>query len=174
MNKYRGDGIKASDPASVPPDLPEQDFEPIGNLVMVRIVPRTESPGGVALPETVQGIDDQNLDPTLAWVVAAGCQCRYARRGDLVMVTGRFVSYRWKGQRLAMLQETQIAKIVQDKDGRVPRFAVTDWKDGIVCRAGEDCDVRPGASVAEVRGMRVGGCNSLPHTAPLSPPGGYE
>lgn len=151
MNKYRGNGKSIEDP-----DLPPVPFEPLGNLVVLKMVPQNKSPGGVVLPETVQELDSmsQGLDPRKGWVVAVGCQCRYARRGDLVALGGgQLVSFKWKGQLMWFIQETNLLGIVQDSGGEMPSFAVTDWKDQIVCRAGEACDnnVRPGATVAEVR-----------------------
>lgn len=153
MSKYRGDGsLVTGPPRELSADFPPKDFEPLGVLVVLKMVPVTESPGGIQLPDTVQELDavGAGLEPRRGWVVSHGCQCRYVRRGDLVIVTGQLVHFRHKGQRLVLIQETNVVGIEQKAGGGLPEFQVTDWKDQVICRAGEDCDVRPGATVAEV------------------------
>lgn len=116
-------------------DLAEKTFEPVGNLVFLQMVPMDKSPGGVLMPDSVKGRADMiGLEPAKGWVVSAGCQCRYAKRGDLVMVQGTIVHLSFKGIKLAMVMETQIISIIQDWYGTIPEFKVTDWKAQIVER----------------------------------------
>lgn len=120
------------------PNLPEQSFAPIGILVVLKMVPVDKSPGGVVLPDTVKelGADRVGLEPARGWVVSAGCQCRYVRRGDLVLIQGQIVHFRHGGERLALVQETQLIGVERDEAGGQPEFDVADWKDGIIGRDG--------------------------------------
>ena len=73
------------------PDLAAKAFTPLGILVVLQMVPRDKTPGGIQLPDSVKELDMVGLEPANGWVVSAGCQCRYVRRGDLVIVQGNLI-----------------------------------------------------------------------------------
>ena len=141
MNKYRREDIETVPLSGGPPiDFPPKDFEPLGIFVVLLMVPVTQSPGGIQLPETVQELSEPaGLEPRRGWVVSHGCQCRYVRRGDLVIVNGQLIHFKHKGQRLVLISETNLVGIEQKEGGGLPNFWVSDWKEQIVEREGLEC-----------------------------------
>lgn len=132
MNKYRGDGTRIDEPNAF--DLAPKTFEPMGNLVMVQMVPVTKTPGGIHLPDESLDRDSPAMEARKAWVVSAGCQCRYVRRGDLVLVQGQCIHFKHNGYRLTCVKEDQLVGIERDEDGDVPSFEVKDWNTGEIAR----------------------------------------
>lgn len=117
-------------------DIPAKTFEPIGTLVVLKMVPVDKSAGGIELPDSVRGKAEMiGLEPAKGWVVSAGCQCRYARRGDLVLLQGQIVHFQHKSIKLAMVSETQLVGIERNDEEEMPEFRVASWKDQTVHRA---------------------------------------
>lgn len=38
-------------------DIPDRTFEPIGNLVVLKVIPVDKSPGGIHLPDQLKDLD---------------------------------------------------------------------------------------------------------------------
>jgi co-chaperonin GroES (HSP10) len=114
--------------------LPDRSFEPLGNLVILKMIPVDKSPGGVVIPESLRDGERAGEEARKGWVVSAGAQCRYVRRGDLVLVQGNVFTFKHNGLRLQCIKEDQIVGIECNNERRIPEFEVRDWDAGEVER----------------------------------------
>lgn len=130
--------------------LPEPPFVPIGELVVLKVLLKDKSAGGIVYPDLTKHNEGENkVEPTKGFVVCVGCQSRYVRRGDLVVCNGRLGHFLWGKEKFGLILESHLAGIVENLVGERPEFRVTDWKDHIVQRLGEPACSDPDHCVRE-------------------------
>ncbi len=101
-----------------------QKFTPIGKLVALQAYRKTETEGGIALP-------DNAVDPSvapLALVNAVGPEVKQCKRGDKVMVglgTPASKAYFENERTIIMLEESGIMAVI-DEDERIKQRRITE------------------------------------------------
>lgn len=101
-----------------------QTFSPISNLIILQVIRQDESAGGVVLPENLS--HSSYPDTPQALVIAAGPDCKWAKRGMRVLVPASFavIKVKHKEVEAVAINENNLLGIVEDENGNcVPVLA---------------------------------------------------
>lgn len=127
---------KLNNERTVKMDVPKKTFTPTGSAVVLKMLPRDKSAGGVVLPDTLEALAGDGLEPPRGVVVSFGALCQWVKCGDVVLVMGSIARFNHKGIALAIVEEQNIRGIERDSDGEQPKFDCVDREHRLVKRAG--------------------------------------